>query len=235
VKMNNYPYYSSSPMVSAPSASAQMVLVQRVAFLLASALILTAGAAAWAAQAQLSPALFMPLAIGTIVCAFAIGAASRSNPALGMVLLYVLSALEGLLIGPMLGAIARGFAQGSMIIGEAASLSAILVAGLGSYAWISNKDFGSLGKALFWALLGLIVVGLIGMFVSMGGFGSLLYALVGTVIFCGFVLYDVSNIKLRYGPQDAVAATVALYLDFLNLFLFLLRILLAFSGGSRRN
>jgi len=227
--MINNPYYAT-----APSQSAQLTLIQRVSFLLCGALLITAGAAAWAASANLSPALFLPLAIGTLACVFALRWA-RENESLGLILLFALSAMEGLLIGPMLGAIVRGYANGSMIVGESAVLSAIIVGGLGTYAWISSKDFGYLGKTLFWALIGLIVVGVIGMFVSLGSGGQLLYALVGTVIFSGFVLYDISNIKLRFGPKDAVIATVELYLDFLNIFMFILQILMSLSGGSRRD
>jgi len=225
--MNANPYYVQTQ-------TAQLTLVQRVSMLLCTALLVTAGAAAWAASAQLSPALVLPLAIGTLVCVFAMGAARR-NQALGLGLLYVLSVLEGLLIGPVIGMVMRGYAQGPLIVAESASLSAILVGGLGAYAWISSKDFGGLGKTLFWALIGLIVVGVISMFINIGGFGQMLYALVGTAIFCGYVLYDVSNIKLRYGPEDAVIATVQLYLDFLNIFMFILQILTSVSGGSRRD
>jgi len=227
--MINNPYYAT-----APSQSAQLTLIQRVSFLLCGALLITAGAAAWAASANLSPGLFFPLAIGTLACVFALRWA-RENETLGLILLFALSAMEGLLIGPMLAAIVKGYANGSMIVGESAVLSAIIVGGLGIYAWISSKDFGYLGKTLFWALIGLIVVGVIGMFVSIGAGGQLLYALIGTAIFSGFVLYDVSNIKLRFGPKDAVIATVELYLDFLNIFLFILQILMSLSGGSRRD
>jgi len=227
--MINNPYYAA-----APSQSAQLTLIQRVSFLLCGALLITAGAAAWASTANLSPAWFLPLAIGTFVCVIAMRWA-RENEALGLTLLFALSAMEGLLIGPMLGAIVKGYANGAMIVGESATLSAIIVGGLGVYAWISSKDFGYLGKTLFWALIGLIVVGVIGMFVSLGAGGQLLYAIIGTAIFSGFVLYDVSNIKLRYEPKDAVIATVQLYLDFLNIFLFILQILMSLSGGSRRD
>jgi FtsH-binding integral membrane protein len=154
---------------------------------------------------------------------------------LSLLLLYGLSVLEGLLLGPMLGAIARGYPYGATIIGEAAGLSALLVAGLGTYVWMTSRDFGGLGRTLFWALIGLIVVGLITVFVHMGPAGHLLYALIGAAIFVGFTLYDFSNIKLRYGPDDYVIATVSLYLDFLNLFLFLLQILMSLSGNSRRD
>jgi FtsH-binding integral membrane protein len=70
----------------------------------------------------------------------------------------------------------------------------------------------------------------------MGGFQmAISLAIVG--LFVGFALYDFSNIKLRYGPNDFVIATVALYLDFLNLFMAILRILMMLAGGgnSRRN
>jgi FtsH-binding integral membrane protein len=233
--MNN-PYYSGnfSPV---QTRARETTLIQRVSYLLCTALLVTAGAAYYAASVGLDARWFFPLMIGTLVCVFAMGFA-RTKPALGLVLLYALSVFEGLLIGPMLGAIARGYSLGSTIIGEAAGLSALIVAGVGTYVWISNKDFGFLGKFLFWALIGLLVVGLIGMFVHIGPAGSLLYSVIGAAIFVGFTLYDFSNIKLRYGPDDYVMATVSLYLDFLNLFLFLLQILTSLSGGgggSRRS
>ncbi|MCW3060371.1 MAG: yccA, partial [Capsulimonas sp.] len=210
--MNNNPYYSVPR-----SAVGETTLIQRVCYLLATSLLVTAGAAWWAATANLPRGLFLPLAIGTIVCVFAISF-TRRQPVVSLLLLYALSVMEGLIMGPVLGMIARGFTMGPMIIAESAALSALLVVGLGSYVWISNKDFGGLGKMLFWALIGLLVVGVISMFVNMGGAGTLIYSLAGTAIFCGFVLYDVSNIKHRFGPEDYVMATVQLYLDFINLF-----------------
>ncbi len=86
-------------------------------------------------------------------------------------------------------------------------------------------------------LIALIVVGVVGIFVHFSAGAHLLYSVVGAALFVGFTLYDFSNIKHRFGPNDYVMATVSLYLDFLNLFLFLLQILMSLSGGggSRRN
>lgn len=230
--MNN-PYYSN--FAPAQTRAQETTLIQRVSYLLSTALVCTAAAAWYADSIRLSSAWFMPLMIGTLVCVFAMSFAQKARSgALGLVLLYALSVMEGLLLGPMLGAIARGYSLGSAIIGEAAGLSALIVAGVGTYVWISNKDFGGIGKYLVWALIGLLVVGLIGLFVSFGHAGSLLYSIVGAAIFVGFTLYDFSNIKHRFGPDDYVIATVALYLDFLNLFLFLLQILMSLSGGGSR-
>jgi len=227
--MNNYsPYYSITN-----SRSSELTLMQRVSFLLCSALLVTSGAAYWADSVHLSYGLFLPLGIGTLVCVFALY--QTRNHSLGLGLLYLLSVLEGLLMGPMLGAIARGYSMGSAIIGEAATLSAIIVAGIGAYVWISNKDFGGIGRTLMWALVGLLVVGLIGIFVHMSAGFHLIYAIAGAAIFVGFTLYDFSNIKHRYGPDQYVIATVGLYLDFLNLFWYLVQILMILGGGSRRN
>jgi FtsH-binding integral membrane protein len=227
--MNNNPYYA------APAEVQQMTLIQRVCYLLCTVLLVTA-AAAWFGAGYMSPGLTMPCAIGALVCVFVLSFV-RAQPGLALFLLYLLSVLEGLALGPLLGMIAKGFTLGPAIITEAAALSALIVGGVGTYAWMSTKDFGYLGKGLFWALIALLVVGLISMFVPIGGTMSIVYSLAGVAIFTGFVLYDVSNIKLRYGPNDYVIATVQLYLDFLNLFMFILRILLMLTGGggSRRN
>lgn len=223
--MNNYPRYYAA------DASQSASLMQRVAYLLCTALLVTAGAAY--VGRDLSPALGLPLGIGTLVCVFALVFTRRSP--LGLVLLYVLSVLEGLMMGPLLGYIVRGFQYGGVIVGEAATITAVIMAGLGTYVWITNRDFGFLGRFLFWALLGMIVVGVIGLFWhSLFALPHvyLLYELVIAAIFIGFTLYDFSNIKLRYGPNDYVIATVSLYLDFLNLFWAILQILIALTGGG---
>ncbi len=239
--MNNFSpnSYNNQPnpyAVGGQSVASANSLIQRVSYLLCTTLLVTAVTAWWAGNVGLSPALFLPLSIGTIACVIALSF-TRTKPGLSLVLLYGLSVLEGLLMGPLLMSIARGYPFGAAVIGEAALLSAVIVAGLGSYVWISGKDFGGIGKFLIFALIGLLVVGLVRFFVAFSPGVNLLYAFVGAAIFVGFTLYDFSNIKFRYGPNDYVIATVALYLDFLNLFWFLVQILLSLSGGgsSRRN
>jgi len=226
--MNNNPYYAYSG-----SVVREATLIQRVCYLLCTSLLVT-GVAAWWGGGNLSPALALPLGIGTLVCVFALNFA-RANQGLSLFLLYLLSVLEGLMMGPVLAMIARNFTMGGTIIAESAVISAVIVAGVGTYAWMSAKDFGYLGRTLFWALIGLLVVGLIGLFVNLGQAGYLIYSLAGVAIFTGFVLYDISNIKRRYGPEDAVIATVSLYLDFINIFWYVLQILLSVAGGSRRD
>lgn len=224
--MNN-PYYAGST-----SVSEQSTLISKVCYLLCTALLATAGSAYFLAP-YVSPALFFPIAIATFAIVFAMGFV-RTKPALGLTLLYVLSILEGLLLGPLLAAVAHGYPLGSTIILQAALLSGVIVGGCGAYVWISDQDFGGLGKYLIIGLFGLIGVMLVGMFVHYSQGFELIYSIGGALLFTGFALYDFSNIKRRYGPNDYVIATVQLYLDFLNIFLFILRILMMTGGGGSR-
>ncbi|HEX5322432.1 MAG TPA: Bax inhibitor-1/YccA family protein [Capsulimonadaceae bacterium] len=230
---NNFQSYYTADQ----SQSRAAALMQRVAYLLCTALLVTAGGA------YMDRGLPLPTSwvfgVGALVCVFIL-AFTRSVPGLNLILLYVLSLLEGLFLGPLLNYIIHGFALGPQIVGEAFGITALIMAGIGSYVWITNKDFGYLGKFLFWGLLGVLVVGIVGIFwhslFAMPGI-YLLYELVVAAVFVGFTLYDFSNIKHRYGPNDYVAATVSLYLDFLNLFWAILQILLVLTGGggNRRN
>jgi uncharacterized protein len=226
----------SQPMYAvANSAEQSNALLSRVSYLLCTALLVTATGCYLGRD--MSPALFLPLAIGTFACVIGVNF-TRSNAPLSLGLLYLLSLLEGLLLAPLISSFIRSGTAGSEMVGAAFGMTAVLMAGLGTYVWISGKDFSGLGKILMFGIIGLILVGVVGMF-----FGPLFanphinmaYSLIGVAIFVGFTLYDFSNIKNRFGPNDYVLATVALYLDFLNLFLFLLRIFgIMGGGGSRR-
>jgi FtsH-binding integral membrane protein len=92
------------------------------------------------------------------------------------------------------------------------------------YVMISKKDFSYLGGMLFVGLITLIVAGLVLMFVHSSMLGTL-YSVGGVLIFSGYVLYDTSRIMQRLQADEAVSGAVSLYLDFLNLFLFILRLL----------
>jgi len=216
------------------SAADANALVSRVAYLLCTALAVTAFGCY--VGRDMSSAYFWPLAIGTFACVFGVNFA-RNNPPLGLTLLYVLSLLEGLLLAPLISMFVRSGDAGAQMVEAAFAITAILMAGLGSYVWISGTDFIGLGKYLMYGIIGLILVSLLGFFVHplfANPHFNMAYSLIGVAIFVGFTLYDFSNIKLRYGPNDYVMATVQLYLDFLNLFLFILQILMSFGGNSNR-
>jgi modulator of FtsH protease len=113
-------------------------------------------------------------------------------------------------------------------IRDAFILAAAAFIGLSGYALVTQKDFSFLRGALVMGLLVVIAASVLNIFIGSSIFG-LAVASVCVLLFGAYVLYDTSRL-LRAGENDAVGCAIALYLDFLNLFLALLRIL-----GSRRS
>ncbi|MDE2127162.1 MAG: Bax inhibitor-1 family protein [Armatimonadetes bacterium] len=140
--------------------------------------------------------------------------------------LYLYSAIQGAILGPVL-VLVGAHAPGVPL--QAAVLTTVVFGGLAGYALVSRTDFNFLGGILTVGLLGLLVVMVVLFFFRLP-FLSSLYTYAGVLIFSGFVLYDTSRIQHRLGPDDAVAGAVSLYLDALNLFWFILRLL-----SNRRN
>jgi hypothetical protein len=110
-------------------------------------------------------------------------------------------------------------------------------AGMAAYGYTTRRDLSSLGGILFGALIGLIVASVVYAFVG-GSTFNLIIGFAGVVIFAGLTAYDMQKIKeigaRGTGDADtaqklAIFGALALYLDFINLVISLLRIF----GGSR--
>jgi FtsH-binding integral membrane protein len=223
--------YPGPQNLYAPSAAQQNLLVQRVCYLLASGLLITAlGAYIFRDAFNLA----IPAFVVAFILLLLIRPTSR-KPGLNVFVFYLFCLAEGAALGPFLAMYAR-IPHGTDLIWEAFLLTAITVAGVGSYAYTSGKDFGFLGKGLMWALLGLIIFGVASWFVV--GLQTpvifLGYDIIGIGIFVGFLLYDFSKIRLRYSPDAYTIAAVQVYLDFINLFLFILQMLSILQGGGGR-
>jgi FtsH-binding integral membrane protein len=175
--------------------------------------------------------------IATFALIFVMRAVAR-KPGVNVLVFYLFSLAEGGMLGPYLGHFANHIPNGGNLIWEAFLLTSVTVAGVGGYAYMSGKDFGFLGRFLFWALIGLIIVGFASWFVLALDTSVMVlgYETIFVAVFVGFLLYDFSNIRLRYSPEDYTMAAVQVYLDFINLFLAILRILSILQGGGvRRN
>ena len=104
--------------------------------------------------------------------------------------------------------------------------------------YFTKSDLSSLGRILFMALIGLVIATLVNMFLIKSGGFSLILSYVGVLIFVGLTAYDTQKIKMMLIEADdvteeaqkiALMGSLSLYLDFINLFLYLLRIF----GGNR--
>jgi modulator of FtsH protease len=110
---------------------------------------------------------------------------------------------------------------------QAFGLTLAVFGGLTLFVFISRKDFSFLGGFLFMGLILLIGLGVIGMIFGFPSQGlQMLFLVAVTILMCGYVLYDTSNIMRRYPTNMAVSAALAIYLDFIIIFIYILRILM---------
>lgn len=114
--------------------------------------------------------------------------------------------------------------------------TAIMFFGLAIYGRTTKRDLSGMHKALVAGLWGLIAVGILQFFIHSTPL-MLISSIVGVIVFSGFIAYDnqkISQIYEQTGGTNgwAVSMAFSLYLDFLNLFLFLLRIF-GIAGGNR--
>lgn len=145
-----------------------------------------------------------------------------------LTILFVFAALQGFVIAPILYAFNSAFP----LIGMQAGLITLGVfSGLTCYVFTTRKDFSYLGGILWASLIGLLAVGILGIFFPMSRDMGLLYSGFGALLFAGYILYDTSNVLHRFGEGDEPMATLQLYIDVVNLFLFILSLL----GGRRRS
>jgi modulator of FtsH protease len=143
----------------------------------------------------------------------------RGKEALSITLLFA----AGLLLGMGMGGVLNSYAETQPdVVWQAASATALFVGGLGTVGYAIRKDLSAGYRFLFFALLALIVFGLIGIFVSIPA-GNLIYSIAGLVIFGGYTVLDFNRMR-RAGMEEAVPLAAGIFLDVINIFLFFLRI-----------
>jgi modulator of FtsH protease len=148
--------------------------------------------------------------------------AVRHVPRVNLIALFGFTTLTGVIISPLLYIIGR---SNPASIFQAGVLTVGIFGGLTAYVFISNRDFSFLRGMVTVGLIVVILAGLLNvLFVGSIGLGFGL-AVATLLLFAGFVLYDTSNIIRRYPTNEYVSGALALYLDALNIFLALLRIL----------
>jgi FtsH-binding integral membrane protein len=124
--------------------------------------------------------------------------------------------------------------------GESVFTTFVVTAGmfgaLATYGTVTRRELSGLGQFLFMGLIGLILASLVGVFWHNDGL-QFMISFVGVIVFAGLTVYDAQRLKelafaTSAGPTSGatIVGALALYLDFINLFLFLLRFL-----GSRRD
>lgn len=175
-----------------------------------------------------NPVLFWGLMIAEFVMVIVLSAKIMSMSFQTAMLLFVLYAL---LNGLTLSLLFAVYTQES--ISQTFFITAGTFAGMSLFGFFTKKDLSTMGRALIMALIGLIIATLVNMFMQNSGLTVIInYA--GVLIFVGLTAYDTQKIKTilqscsQAGVTEqtgkiALLGSLTLYLDFINLFLYLLR------------
>jgi len=201
-------------------------------------LALTAGIAAYVAAStdmldwfEENPFAYLGMFLGMIGLVVAISAGiNKISYSVAVFLFALFAAINGFIFSAILEAYTTASIAASFFT------AAGMFGGMAAYGYVTKRDLSSMGSILFMGLIGVIVGSIVNVFWA----NSILYWFVtfaGIIVFCGLTAYDMQKIK-KIGESglegdDAKKASIlgalSLYLDFINLFLFMLRIF----GSSR--
>jgi uncharacterized protein len=182
-----------------------------------------------------NPPLFWGLIIAQLGAVFAFSWLINRISGFTATLIYFLyAALTGLTLSSIFL-----IYTGSSIV-EVFGITAFGFAGLSAFVFVTKRDLGPVGSFCMMGLFGLVGFGLLSMIFPrlMGEGASFVYSVVGIIVFAGLTAYDTQKIKRMNAPGNAGAdagrkaaifGALMLYLDFINLFLSLLRLM-----GRRR-
>jgi FtsH-binding integral membrane protein len=175
------------------------------------------------AGVYIPPALFLPLAILETVMLIA-AFFFRRRKAISYSFLYIFTFISGITLYPI---VAHYIAvSGPNIVLLSFASTTVVFTGIAIYATKSKRNFSFLGGFLLAALLALVAISIFNIFWPLGTMGMLAYSFIGVMVFSGYVLFDFSLMKHQgVRPEDVPLMALSLYLDFINLFLSILRIL----------
>ena len=186
-----------------------------------------------AAVMQMPTALMWIILIVPLGLSMGISFRATRNPVADFVMLMILAVIYGFEF-----ALLAGFYTGAQI--STAFLSSAAVFGaMAIFGTFTKRDLNNLGSYMGAALIGLLVAMIVNIFLR-NSVASFVFSIIGVIIFTGLTAYDAQKMKSiynNYGSQVptnglAVLGALQLYLDFINIFLFLLQI---FGMGNDRN
>ena len=208
-------------MGTAARGQAHALFAQTMAYVAATAALFALGA--WLGR-DLNGAVGIIAFIAAFACLIGMRFAARSSAQLTVGLLAAFGLLIGLAVAPT---IAYYGSMDPTALWQAGGATALFIAGFGAAGYATRRDLAPLARVLFWALVALIVFGIVLIFVNIPG-GALVYSVLGLVIFAGFTMFDFQRIRTSTDISSAPFLAASIFLDILNVFLFFLQI---FSGG----
>jgi FtsH-binding integral membrane protein len=163
----------------------------------------------------------------SFVCLIGMRFAVRASANLSMTLLFGFGLFLGLAMSPTLSYYASADPQA---LWQSAGATALFIAGCGAFGYATRTDLSGVARVSFWALLALIVFGIVLIFVHIPG-GQIIYSILGLVIFAGLTMVDFQRLRRSSDSDSAPLLAASIFLDALNVFSFFLQL---FGGSNRR-
>jgi uncharacterized protein len=171
--------------------------------------------------------ILAPLAF-VLVLSFGI---NKLQPAMAQLLFWVFAAVMGLSLSSIF------LVYTGQSITQVFFISAATFGATSLYGYTTKRDLTSIGSFLIMGLFGIIIASIVNIFLQSSGLGFAI-SIIGVLIFVGLAAWDTQKVKESYSSsygadvltKNAVMGALSLYLDFINIFLFLLRLM-----GNNRN
>jgi FtsH-binding integral membrane protein len=158
--------------------------------------------------------------IVAFVCLISMNFAVRRSGGAAVALLLAFGTAMGLAMAPLLVYYASTNPQA---LWQAGGATALFIAGCGAIGYATKRDLSGLARMSFWALVALIIFGIVLIFVRIPH-GELIYSVLGLVIFAGLTMFDFQRLRRSKDMDSAPLLAASIFLDALNVFLFFLRI-----------
>jgi uncharacterized protein len=174
------------------------------------------------AGAYVPASLFLPLSIlelVMLVSAFFL----RRRKAVSYSFLYIFTFISGITLYPIVAHYLATAGANTVIM--AFGTTTTVFTGISIYASKTKRNFSYLGGFLMAALLAMVAISIFNIFWPLSSMGMLAYSFIGVMVFSGYILFDINQMK-RYGvsAENVPLMALSLYLDFINLFISILRI-----------
>ena len=155
-----------------------------------------------------------------LVCLIGLNVAAQRSEQLAITMLLAFGLLIGLATAPT---IAYYVSTNPQAVWQAGGATALFIAGFGAAGYATRRDLSNLARLMFFALLALIIFGIVTIFVRIPN-GDLIYSVLGLIIFAGFTLIDFQRLRRTRDIRAAPLLAASIFLDVLNVFLFFLNI-----------
>jgi FtsH-binding integral membrane protein len=237
--MSQYPYRPQQPAWidgrTADVAERERTFIRSVYAWMAGGLLLTAAAAMWVLYSPAMQQLIFGTPLRWVLLFSELGLVfylsfriTKMSPGTAASVFLVFSLLNGLTLSSIF------FVYTNAAIYSAFFTAAGMFGAMSVYGLVTKRDLTSWGSFFFMGLIGIIICSVVNFFLKSPALGYAI-SFIGVFVFLGLTAYDTQKLKAYATAPElrenlAVYGALALYLDFINLFLMLLRLF----GGNRR-